>query len=149
MKYAAHIYLWTDCWADSEVGLFARAKALGIDLLEISIGDDVKFDATLTKQAAADAGMGIVIGPGGQWPDHADLSGDEPAHRQLAYDWHRQQIDSAVAMGASTYSGAIYGRPGVSLRRRPRWMNTHARRKACTVWPTMRSRRVCSWASSR
>jgi D-psicose/D-tagatose/L-ribulose 3-epimerase len=119
MKYAAHIYLWTDCWADSEVGLFARAKSLGIDLLEISIGDDVKFDAAITKQAAEDAGMGIVIGPGGQWPDNADLSGDEPEHRQRAYDWHKQQIDLAVAMGASTYSGAIYGRPGVSLRRRP------------------------------
>jgi len=119
MKYAAHIYLWTDCWADSEVGLFARAKGLGIDLLEISIGDDVKFDAAITKQAAEDAGMGIVIGPGGQWPDNADLSGDEPEHRRRAYDWHRQQIDLAVAMGASTYSGAIYGRPGVSQRRRP------------------------------
>lgn len=119
MKYAAHIYLWTDCWTDSEIGLFARAKSLGIDLLEISIGDDVKFDASLTKQAAADTGMGTVIGPGGLWPDNADLSGDEPSHRQRAYDWHKQQIDLAVAMGASTYSGAIYGRPGVSLRRRP------------------------------
>ncbi len=119
MKYAAHIYLWTDRWADSEVGLFARAKPLGIDLLEISIGDDVMFDPALTKRAAEDAGMGTVIGPGGQWPDNADLSGDEPAHRQRAYDWHKQQIDLAVAMGASAYSGAIYGRPGVSLRRRP------------------------------
>jgi D-psicose/D-tagatose/L-ribulose 3-epimerase len=119
MQYAAHIYLWTECWSDREVGLFDRAKALGIDLLEISVGDDVKFDPALTKQAAADAGMGTVIGPGGQWPDNADLSGDEPAHRQRAFDWHKRQIDLAVAMGASTYSGAIYGRPGVSLRRRP------------------------------
>jgi D-psicose/D-tagatose/L-ribulose 3-epimerase len=119
MHYAAHIYLWTECWSDREVGLFARAKALGIDLLEISVGDDVKFDPALTKQAALDAGMGIVIGPGGQWPDDADLSGDETAHRQRAFAWHKQQIDLAAAIGAKAYSGALYGRPGKVLRRRP------------------------------
>ncbi|MEZ5414654.1 MAG: sugar phosphate isomerase/epimerase [Opitutaceae bacterium] len=119
MQYAAHIYLWTECWSDREVGLFAHARKLGIDLLEISIGDDVSFDAALTKRAAVDAGMGIVIGPGGLWPEGADLSDDEPKNRQLAFDWHKQQIDLAVALGARAYSGALYGRPGKVLRRRP------------------------------
>lgn len=119
MQYAAHIYLWTECWSDREVGLFDRARKLGLDLLEISIGDDVHFDPALTKRAAEAAGMGIVIGPGGQWPDDADLSGDEPAHRQLAFEWHKRQIDLAVALGAQAYSGALYGRPGKVLRRRP------------------------------
>jgi len=119
MHYAAHIYLWTECWSDREVGLFARARALGLDLLEISVGDDVIFDAALTKRAAMDAGMGIVLGPGGLWPDGADLSDDEPKNRQLAFDWHRKQIDLAAAIGARAYSGALYGRPGKVLRRRP------------------------------
>jgi D-psicose/D-tagatose/L-ribulose 3-epimerase len=119
MQYAAHIYLWTECWSDREVGLFAHARKLGIDLLEISIGDDVHFDAALTKRAAVDAGIGIVIGPGGLWPEGADLSDDEPKNRQLAFDWHKQQIDLAVALGARAYSGALYGRPGKVLRRRP------------------------------
>ena len=119
MKYAAHIYLWTKIWADREVGLFARAKVLGMDLLGISIGDDILFDVALTNRAAKDAGMEIVIGPGGLWPEGADLSDDDPANRKIALDWHRQQIDLAVAMGAKAYSGAIYGRPGKVLRRRP------------------------------
>jgi D-psicose/D-tagatose/L-ribulose 3-epimerase len=119
MKYAGHIYLWTQVWSDREVGLFRRARWLGLDLLEIAVGDDVRFDPALTKRAAQDAGMGIVIGPGGQWPDGADLSDDDPANRRLAFDWHRQQIDLAVAMGARAYSGALYGRPGKVLRRRP------------------------------
>jgi D-psicose/D-tagatose/L-ribulose 3-epimerase len=119
MHYAAHIYLWTEAWSDREVGLFRRARALGLDLLEIAVGDDVVFDPALTKRAAADAGMGIVIGPGGQWPEGADLSDDNPANRRLAFDWHRTQIDLAAAMGARAYSGALYGRPGKVLRRRP------------------------------
>ena len=60
MQYAAHIYLWTKCWTDHEVGLFAHVRSLGVDLLEISIGDDVIFDVALTKRAAADAGMGSM-----------------------------------------------------------------------------------------
>lgn len=119
MKYAGHIYLWTEVWSDRELGLFRRARALGLDLLEIAVGDDVAFAPALTKRAAVDAGMGIVIGPGGQWPDGADLSDDEPANRRLAFDWHRKQIDLAAAMGARAYSGALYGRPGKVLRRRP------------------------------
>ena len=119
MHYAAHVYLWTERWSDREIGLFARARSLGLDLLEISVGDDVVFDAALTKRAAADAGMGIVLGPGGLWPDGADLSDDEPENRRLAFDWHRKQIDLAAALGARAYSGALYGRPGKVLRRRP------------------------------
>jgi len=119
MHYAGHIFLWTEVWSDREVGLFRRARGLGLDLLEIAVGDDVRFDPALTKRAAHDAGMGIVIGPGGQWPDGADLSDDEPANRRLAFDWHRRQIDLAAAMGARAYSGALYGRPGKVLRRRP------------------------------
>ncbi len=119
MNYAGHIYLWTEQWSDRELDLFQRACALGLNLLEISVGDDVVFDPALTKRAAQDAGMGIVIGPGGQWPDGADLSDDESPHRRLAFDWHRRQIDLAVAMGARGYSGALYGRPGKVLKRRP------------------------------
>jgi D-psicose/D-tagatose/L-ribulose 3-epimerase len=119
MKFAAHIYLWTQRWADTEVALCGRARALGLDLLEIAVGDDVKFDAGLTRRAAGDAGLGLVLGPGGQWPEGADLSDDDPANRRLAFDWHRRQIDLAAAVGARGYSGAIYGRPGKVLRRRP------------------------------
>ncbi len=119
MKYAGHIYLWTEAWSDREVGLFQRARSLGLDLLEISIGDDVQFDPGLTRRAAEDAGMGIVLGPGGQWPEGADLSDDDPANRRLAFDWHRRQIDLAASLDARAYSGALYGRPGKVLRRRP------------------------------
>ena len=85
MKLGAHIYLWIERWADREVGLCGRAKALGLDTLELSVGLDVPFDAALTRRAAADAGISLVLGPGGAWPEHADLAADEPAHRQTAY----------------------------------------------------------------
>lgn len=119
MHYAAHIYLWTDRWSDREVGLFARAKKLGVDLLEIAVGEDVVFDPAVTCRAAKDAGVGLVLGPGGGWPERIDLSGDDGGDRQGALDWHRKWIDLAVVLGARGYGGAVYGRPGKVLKRRP------------------------------
>lgn len=119
MKLGAHIYLWIEQWSDREVGLFARAKVLGLDTIELSVGLDVPFDETLTRRAAADAGISLVVGPGGAWPDNADLAADEPAHRRAAFDFHRAIIDQTAAVGGICYAGALYGRPGKSLRRRP------------------------------
>ncbi|MCF7689364.1 MAG: sugar phosphate isomerase/epimerase [Cephaloticoccus sp.] len=119
MKLGAHIYLWMERWSDREVGLFSRAKALGLDTIELSVGLDVPYDHALTKRAAEDAGISLVVGPGGAWPDDADLAADDPAHRQSAYDFHRSVIDQTAEVGGICYAGALYGRPGKSLRRRP------------------------------
>jgi D-psicose/D-tagatose/L-ribulose 3-epimerase len=119
MKLGAHIYLWIERWSDREVGLCDRAKALGLNTLELSVGLDVPFDAALTRRAAAGAGISLVLGPGGAWPEQADLAADEPAHRRAAFDFHRNIIDQTAAVGGICYAGALYGRPGKSLRRRP------------------------------
>ncbi|QYM79843.1 sugar phosphate isomerase/epimerase [Horticoccus luteus] len=119
MKYGAHIYLWIERWSDAEVGLLARAKSLGLDVLEIAVGLDVSFSSDLTRRAAAEAGMRLITSPGGEWPAAADLSADDPAQRRAAVEFHRRAIDQAAELGALAYAGAIYGRPGTVLKRRP------------------------------
>ena len=119
MKLGAHIYLWMEKWSDREVGLFERAKKLGLDTIELSVGLDVPYDRALTRRAAQDAGITLVVGPGGAWPDNADLAADDPAHRRAAFDFHRNIIDETAEVGGICYAGALYGRPGKSLRRGP------------------------------
>ena len=149
MKYAAHIYLWTKIWADREVGLFARAKALGMDLLEISIGDDILFDVALTNRAAKDAGMEIVIGPGGLWPEGADLSDDDPANRKLRWigivsrlisrwRWARKRIPERFTDDPAKCCADVHPR-----------MNIRALQKGYINSPTMLNRPEWGWASSR
>ncbi len=52
-------------------------------------------------------------------PDGADLSDDDPANRRAALDFHRGIINQTAELGAVAYCGALYGRPGKGLRRRP------------------------------
>jgi D-psicose/D-tagatose/L-ribulose 3-epimerase len=119
VKLGAHIYLWTERWSDAEIGLLERARGLGLDTLELSLGLDVLFSTALTRRAAAAAGMSLVTSPGGEWPAGADLSDDDPERRRDALAFHAKLIDQSAELGALAYAGAIYGRPGKVLRRRP------------------------------
>jgi D-psicose/D-tagatose/L-ribulose 3-epimerase len=119
MKFGAHIYLWMEKWSDAEIGLIDRARGLGLDMLELSVGLDVPFTPALTRRAAEAAGLGLMVGPGGAWPEGADLSDDDPANRRAALVFHQDIINLTAELGAVAYAGALYGRPGKSLRRRP------------------------------
>lgn len=119
MKYGAHCYIFTDRWSDHALPILDRMKALGLDVAELSVGDDVIFTPALTKRRAEALGLTLVIGPGGAWPLSADLSSDEPEERRAGLAWHCRQVDLAVELGAVAYAGALYGHPGVVKRRRP------------------------------
>ncbi len=119
MKYGAHCYLFTRSWSDADLGFLDLARGLGLDMLELSVGDDVVFDPCLTGRRAASLGLDLVVGPGGHWPLDADLSSDDPADRARGLAWHERQVDLAAELGAWAYAGCLYGHPGVVKRRRP------------------------------
>lgn len=119
MKYGAHIYLWTDRWRNESLELLDRAKALGLDLFDISIGDDIHVSPKVVSKRAEALDLEISFSPGGVWPMECDISDDDPINRELGMDWHRHWLDMAGETGAVAYSGAIYSHPGKVLRRGP------------------------------
>ncbi|MBN1937491.1 MAG: sugar phosphate isomerase/epimerase [Anaerolineae bacterium] len=119
VRYGAHCYLFTDRWADDQIHLLDAAKALGLDVWEIAVGDDVFFAPHLTKRRAETLGLTLTISPGGAWPVDCDLSADDPADRARGLAWHKRQIDLGAELGAIAYTGALYGHPGTVKRRRP------------------------------
>jgi len=119
VKYGAHCYLFTRRWSDEDVRFLDLARELGLDMFELSVGDDVVFDPRLTARRAASLGLDLVVGPGGHWPLDADLSSDDPADRARGLDWHKRQVDLCAELGAWAYAGCLYGHPGVVKRRRP------------------------------
>jgi len=119
MKYGAHCYLFTSRWSDERLDLLDTARELGLDMFELSVGDDIIFDRRKTRDRAAALGLDLLIGPGGIWPLECDLSADDPADRARGLAWHRRQVDTAAEIGAAAYCGAMYGHPGVVKRRRP------------------------------
>jgi len=119
MKYGAHSYLFTPSWNDAQRDILEHAKELGLDFFEIAIGDDVCFNLRKTRKKAEGLELDLVLSPGGLWPIHCDLSADDPEDRAEGQLWHRRAIDQAALVGASAYTGALYGHPGVVKKRRP------------------------------
>lgn len=119
MKFGAHCYLFTDRWSDRQLPLLDRARELGLDMFELSVGDDIIFDARRTGAHAASLGLDLLVGPGGAWPWECDLSADDAHHRALGLEWHMRVVDCCALLGARAYCGAIYGHPGIVRKRRP------------------------------
>ena len=137
MKYGAHCYIWTDHWADDQVHLLDTAKELGLDIMELAIGDDVHFNPRLTRQRAESLGLDLIVSPGGLWPLDCDLSSDEREERARGLAWHKKQVDLAheldgdIRRSAVWTSGASNGvtpGPGIRLDRR---RAARARRVCC------------------
>jgi D-psicose/D-tagatose/L-ribulose 3-epimerase len=118
MKHGAHCYLFTDRWADDQLGLLDEARGLGLDCWEIAVGDDVAFDAARARRRAEALGLQLIVSPGALWPRQHDLSAADPAQWQAALDWHLKQVELGARLGAVAYTGALYGHPGV-LHYRP------------------------------
>ena len=117
MKFGAHIYIWSSHWDDTQLPLLDRANSLGLDCVEIPVGDDVQLSLALSKRAAA-LGLDLVISPGGVWPMECDISLADAADRAKGMAWHHDWISRAAEAGAVAYTGAIYGHPG-RVEKRP------------------------------
>ncbi|MFW6189309.1 MAG: sugar phosphate isomerase/epimerase family protein [Planctomycetota bacterium] len=119
MKYGAHIYVWTDRWSDERLHLLESARSLGLDFVELSVGDDVRFTPELTREQAQALGLELTVSPGGYWPPDCDVASYDPEERRKGLEWHRRQVEVAGELGAVAYAGALYGHPGNVDRSRP------------------------------
>lgn len=119
MKFGAHCFLFTDHWSDASLPVLDEARELGLDCLEIAVGDDVTFSAPALKRHAEALEIELILSPGGEWPMACDITSEDASDRKAGLAWHKRQLDLAGEVGATAYTGAIYGHPGVVKRRRP------------------------------
>lgn len=119
MNLGVHNYLFTDGWSDADLHVLAICRDLGATCFEIAIGDDLRFTVGRTRRAAEALGLELIASPGGLWPVECDLSADDLADRATGLAWHCRQVDVAAELGATAYTGALYGHPGTVKRRQP------------------------------
>lgn len=119
MKFGTHSYVFLEFWSDDTLHLLDVAAGLGLDVLEIGIGDDIHFSPLETRRRAESAGLDLTISPGGIWPLNCDVSSESEEDRRAGLDWHKKQVDLANELGAIAYCGSLYGHTGVVKKRKP------------------------------
>ena len=117
--FGAHQFLWKQHWTDDDLEILDGARALGLSVFEVSLGDDVSFTYQRLRRHAEELSLELSIGPGNAWPMVCDISHDDPGYRTLGVAWHKEILDRAAECGATAYCGAIYSHPG-RVCRRPR-----------------------------
>jgi D-psicose/D-tagatose/L-ribulose 3-epimerase len=119
MKFGAHSYLFLEHWSEASLPVLEVAAELGLDFLEIGVGDNIHVPVKETRRCAEAAGLELTLSPGGNWPLECDLSSGKESDRRAGLAWHKKQVDLAHALGAVAYCGSIYGHSGVVKKRVP------------------------------
>jgi D-psicose/D-tagatose/L-ribulose 3-epimerase len=109
-RLGASTWIWTSPFSDAQLGLVARAKELGFDLLELAVEDPSLISGDAVREAGDEAGVGFTV-CGAFGPDR-DLSHDDPAVRRNGIDYVNQLVDLAAAIGAPHVVGPMYSAVG-------------------------------------
>lgn len=109
-QLGASTWIWTSPFTDAELGLVARVKALGFDLLELAIEDTQRVSADAVREAGEREGIGFTV-CGAFGPDR-DLSHEDPAVRRNGIDYVKACIDLAAGIGAPHVAGPMYSAVG-------------------------------------
>ena len=109
-RVGASTWIWTSPFSDAELGLVARAKQFGFDVLEIAVEDPALINGDLVREAGLAAGVGFTV-CGAFGPDR-DLSHEDAGTRQVGIDYVKQCVDLAAAIGAPHVVGPMYSAVG-------------------------------------
>jgi D-psicose/D-tagatose/L-ribulose 3-epimerase len=106
---------------------FARARAAGMDFVELLVPEPGELDLAETKAAAAGERLGLVLAA--RVNPQRDLASAEPEARTAGLGYLRICVDVAVALGAKIVGGPLYGAPLVFAGRAPAPIDPDTRRR--------------------
>ena len=106
----ASTYLWASPFGDGRIDLFAHARELGCDVLEICIEDPALVTSAAMEEAASEAGVAISVC--GAFGPERDVSHEDESVRRGALAYLRGLVDLAAAVGSSHVAGPMYSATG-------------------------------------
>ena len=123
MKFGANTFIWESPFStEAHLYLCQKVAQMGFDLLEVAVEDLALVDVAALKQAAREAGVGIIV-CGAFGPDR-NLSSVDTAVQQNAEDYLQWCIEAAAELESPLVAGPIYSAVG-----KPRLETAVARQK--------------------
>ncbi|MDA8218035.1 MAG: sugar phosphate isomerase/epimerase [Dehalococcoidales bacterium] len=129
MKIGINSMVWKAPLTNDDLYLVQRAKDMGYDVFEVVIGrEPPRFDVGLMRRALDEAGIGRTLCGG--LSDDMDITSADPAVRNKGIDFLKLGVDTAVAIGARVWLGALSSAIG---RRGTMSADERARQWECSV----------------
>jgi len=117
MNLGVHAYAWTSEWNDSQLGLIAKCKQMGLDLIEIPLMRiDLCHPAAIRAECER---VGLKVCTSTVLSEATDLTSDSREVRAAGVAYLKQCVEYTAAMGGNTFSGVIYSAIGRKIQTRP------------------------------
>ena len=97
-------------FSDRDVGLFAKVKRWGYDLVEVCVEDPAGLTASVVHGAADSEGLSVLVC--GAFGSERDVSHEDKAQRARGRGYLLQCIEFAAAVGSPLVSGPMYAPTG-------------------------------------
>jgi len=110
MKFGASTFIWVSPFSNGTLGLLKKAREIGFDELEVCIEDPATIDTAAIRDAAQEAGIGVLI-CGAFGPDR-DISSEDAQISESGIRYVKTCIDMAEAVGSPLVSGPMYSATG-------------------------------------
>jgi len=108
---------WTPHWSDESLPLIDRVAELGLDFIEIPLMDVEDVHPAPIRARLDTAGIDVVTST--VLSASTDITSADPEVRAAGLAYLRRCVDVTAEMGASQFSGVIYGMHGKRPPRRP------------------------------
>ena len=120
MKLGVHLGYFMDTWASDPLPLIPRARAVGCEVVEISLYSKLPDKLETLRQTAASEGVELTFTTGLQ--PASDISSADPALRAAGMAYLERCLDMVAEAGGRLLSGVLYApwgvRTGVDLEAR-------------------------------
>jgi D-psicose/D-tagatose/L-ribulose 3-epimerase len=117
LTWAVHAYAWTSHWTDDDLPIIDRARALGLDAVEIPLMDLDDVHPAAIRERAEQQGMRLVTST--VCAAATDPSSPDESVRAAAHDYLRACVDTTAGLGATVLGGVLYSHHGGRIDGRP------------------------------
>ena len=117
MKLGIHAMAWTAHWSDASLPLIDRVARLGLDFIEIPLMDVDDVHPAPIRRRLDTVGIDVVTST--VLGERTDITSSDPDVRAAGVAYLRRCVDVTAELGASQFSGVIYGMHGKRPHERP------------------------------
>jgi D-psicose/D-tagatose/L-ribulose 3-epimerase len=106
VKFAVHLFLWTERFDESAIPLIRKAKSMGFDGVEIPMGNLEAINVEKTLEELKKQKMEF-LGSVALSLDH-DLTSDDEETRRRGKEWMKRCVKVTSELGGDSLCGVIY-----------------------------------------
>lgn len=115
MRFGAHSQMFVHDIAEDPHRTLRTVRSLGMDAIEINVGDLAGFPVAAVREAQAETGLEVILGVA--LPARRNTISDDRVIRLAGVDHLRACVDLAHEIGARKISGGLHSANGVFVGR--------------------------------